>query len=190
MDIKDSNGWTIIKVDAQSKSMSLEAKKYKWLSHIYLEDYDIVLWVDAYIAPTSIAGDKLYQWFSLMKERRLSVLHRKHEVRDCIWDECDAVVEARRDTPQNVQNIRNLLHSEKMPRGLGLYDTNIMIKFNKHVQLRKISEQIMKILETYTIRDQLVVTLVYYKNHFNECSTTDLMRAFEKNGEHVRVPAF
>jgi hypothetical protein len=186
MNIREPNGWTIIKVPASSKSPQRLAKHYKWQSHIYLEDYELVVWVDAYIAPASFAGDKLYQWVTLMNERNLSILHRKHDVRDCIWDECEAVVTAKRDTPENVKKVLDLLTQEKMPYHVGLYDTNIIVKFHRLPEVRKVSDEIARLLEEYTTRDQLVVTLVYYKNNFNDFSTTDLLRAFEKTGRHIR----
>ena len=186
LNIREPNGWTIVKVPASSKVPQRLAKFYKWQSHTYLEDYDLVVWVDAYIAPASFAGDKLYQWVNLMNERGLSILHRKHDMRDCIWDECDAVVTAKRDTPENVKKVMDVLIAEKMPKHVGLYDTNIIVKFHKRPAVQKVANEITKYLEEYTTRDQLVVTLVYYKNNFNEFSTTDLLRAFEKTGHHVR----
>lgn len=79
-----------------------------------------------------------------------------------------------------------------MPRHIGLYDTNIIVKFHKRPALQKVANEITQYLEEYTIRDQLVVTYVYYKNNFNQFSTTDLMRAFEKTGHHMRktVPPY
>jgi hypothetical protein len=190
LNIPDTYGWKIVRVDPKSKSMALEAKRYKWLSHKYLEDYDIVIWTDAYLAPSLIAADKLYQWITLMKEKGVSIFHRNHESRTCIWDECDAVIQNKRDTPEHVQAIKKVLQMSNMPTNYGLYDTNIMIKFNKDTKVKRISEDIMKYLENYTTRDQLVVTLVYYVQKFAEVGTADLLRAFEKQGVHVRVPAF
>ncbi len=188
--IQEPNGWTIIHVPLDGKSPQKLAKHYKWQSHKYLEDYDIVVWVDAYISPASFAGDKLYQWITLMNERGLSVLHRKHDMRDCIWDECEAVLTAKRDTPEHVQKIREILTAEKMPRHIGLFDTNIILKFHKRPAVKKVANEIAYYLEEYTRRDQLVVTYVYYKNNFNEFSTTNLLHAFEKMGHHVRKDMF
>ena len=190
MDIQDAKGWKIVHVEPKTNSMALAAKRIKWLSHKVLEDYDIVVWIDAYLAPSIIAADKLYQWITLMKERGAVMFHRQHEKRNCIWDECDAVVKNKRDTPEHVQSVRKLLQIQNMPTQFGLYDTNIMIKFHKDKRLISISERIMHLLEQYTTRDQLIVTFVYYMQKFSEFSTADLMRAFEKTGNHVRIPAY
>jgi hypothetical protein len=190
LDIPETHGWKIVRVESKSKSMALEAKRYKWLSHKYLEDYDIVVCLDAYIAPSLIAADKLYQWVTLMKEKDAVIFHRNHEYRTCIWDECDAVIQARRDTPEHVQAIKKVLQMSNMPVNYGLYDTNIVIKFHKDIRMKRISEEIMNYLEQYTTRDQLVVTLVYYLQKFANYGTADLLRAFEKQGGHMNIPAF
>lgn len=188
--IVDPNGWTIVRVEPTSKSMALEAKRYKWLSHTYLEDYDLVVWIDAYLSPQSFAGDKLYQWIMMMKERGLSILHRKHGVRDCVWEECTAVIEHRREIPERVQAVQALYKQYSMPKHIGLFDTNILIKFHKDPQLKEVAEQIVHYCEQVTTRDQLLVTFVYHTHFYKKYDTADLQRIIEPTGQHVRSPAF
>jgi hypothetical protein len=181
-----ANGWTILPVEYTGKYPALEAKRYKWLSHEYLLDYDVVVWVDAYITPTLSMRHKLKEWILTMKEKRLYSLHRPHDTRKCIWDECDAVVKSRRDTEQNVNKVRKLLNKHSMPKGWGLFDTNILLRFHKHQIVQELGEAIFKHLSTMSIRDQLAVTFIYYSMNFRNFFVQDLFQAFEKNGTHIQ----
>ena len=113
--IKNSYGWTIVQVDYKGNEPALEAKKYKWLSHTYLEDYEIVVWMDAYIAPNHSRQELLQTWILTMKEKDVQILHKTHPERKCVWEECTAVVNSKRDTEQHVSSVRSFLQSIRMP---------------------------------------------------------------------------
>jgi len=187
--LKQIHGWTIVQVTYTGLKPALEAKRYKWLSHEVLLDYDVVVWLDAYITPKLEMRHTLKQWILTMKEKQIPILHRRHETRNCIWDECDAVVKSKRDTTDNVSKVRKLLEKHTMPKGWGLFDTNILIRFHKHQIVQTISEEIYKQLSTTSIRDQLAVTFVYYKHAYKNFYTEDLLSAFQKNGTHIRISA-
>jgi hypothetical protein len=187
-DIK-ANGWTLVKMNVGSELSNpvLEAKKYKWLSHNYLVDYDIVCWVDAYIIPNASLQCLLKQWVLNMKEKNMTILHRPHETRDCVYDECDAVIIHKRDTIEHVDKIRDILEEEHVPEHNGLVDTNIMIRFHKDKYVQKLAEEVYSLMEENTNRDQLAVPIVYYRNKFIEYEKQNLLKAFEKTGVHVRI---
>jgi len=182
-----ANGWTILPIQYEGKQSILEAKRYKWLSHEYLLDYDVVVWVDGYITPTLSMRHKLKEWVLTMKERNIYTLHRSHELRSCIWDECDAVVKSKRDTTDNVNKVRSLLKHHNMPKRWGLFDTNILIRFHKQQVVQELGEAIFNQLSTSSNRDQLSVTLQYYIHNYSRYYVEDLFQAFQKNGTHVRM---
>jgi len=187
--LKQINGWTIIQVPYTGLKPALEAKRYKWLSHEVLLDYDVVVWLDAYITPKLEMRHILKQWILNMKEKQIPIFHRPHETRNCIWDECDAVVKSKRDNAENVSKVRKLLETHNMPKGWGLFDTNILVRFHKHKIVQTLSEEIYKQLSTTSIRDQLAVTFVYYKYGYKNFYSEDLFKAFQKNGSHIRIDA-
>jgi len=183
-------GWTIVQVPMPNASPVLSAKNYKWRSHLYLSDYDLVVWMDAYLAPNPAQHQLLESWITEMIRQKQVIGHREHDARHCIYEECDAVVKSKRDTQGNVQLVRNLLQKHKMPRGAGLFDTNIVIRFHKSAIVQQVSEAIVSQLERISPRDQLAVTLQYYLFKLTQIGIFPLMNAWEKRGVHVRVPAF
>jgi len=185
--IKNPYGWTIVQVDYTGTEPALEAKKYKWLSHTYLEDYDVVVWMDAYIAPNHSRHELLQTWILTMKEKDVQILHKTHPERKCVWDECAAVVNNKRDTEHRVSSVRSFLQSIRMPKEWGLFDTCIVIKMNKNIELQLCCESIYEQLCKTSVRDQLALTPIYYKNGYTKYYSNHLMNAFEIVGNHVRI---
>jgi len=182
----DNNGWMIIPIECTQKTPALDVKYIKWMSHKVLEDYDVVVWLDAYIAPSSRAGDQLEKWTLELVDKEKSIAHRPHAERNCVWEECDAVIKAKRDTNTNVEGLKRRITDLKMPKQFGLFDTNVMIKLHKNLECQKISEAIFDNLKIDTVRDQLVVTPTYYREKFTAFAKINLLSVFEKTGKHVR----
>lgn len=183
--IHDSKGWTIVRVDMPTISGALEAKRYKWQTLEMLGEYEIVVWVDGYIAPSVSSRQLLERWITSMKETGHSMLLRPHDQRVCIWDECEAVIQAKRDTPLNVERVRTKLKQADMPKNWGLFDTNCMILFHREPACRRITDAVWNQLQTISVRDQLALPLVLYEQQATAFKTETLLRAFEKTGQHI-----
>jgi hypothetical protein len=183
-----ANGWTIIQLPMQQTTPVLQAKYVKWNSHKLLEDYDVAIWLDAYLAPNLSSTNLLQQWIPQAYTAKAAVIHRKHDARNCVWDECKAVVDAKRDTPEHVEALKRRLTAAQMPKQFGLFDTNMMIKFHKQKVCQEISEAIWSSLQVDTHRDQLVVTPTYYTKGFKAFATLPLQQAFDRSGTHIRNP--
>ncbi len=188
MDLK-ANGWTILYMPIQQKNAILQAKYVKWNSHTLLEDYDVAVWMDAYLAPNAASYTLLPQWISQAYTSKIAIIHRRHDIRTCVWDECKAVLEGKRDTPEHVAAVRTRLQSTNMPKQFGLFDTNLIVRFHKRKECQEISDAIWSALQVDTHRDQLVVTPVYYSKQFTGFATLPLQQAFDRAGVHVRIPA-
>jgi hypothetical protein len=189
LDLPETTGWRIQKVEYDGTTPTVEAKRYKWLSHIYLVDYDIVVWMDAYLGPNPSYQLIFYNWIQHMKEKSIYIMHRPHGERICIWEECKAVIKNRRDTPEHVRAVEKVLRESKMPKDWGLFDTNIIVKFNKDLKTQEVSEDIVKQIETISPRDQLAVSYIYFLKEYTTFKQQNLMNAFQPLGEHVRIPA-
>lgn len=190
VDLPNVLGWTIVRVDMPFQNTSLSSKYYKWLSHLFLEDYDVVVWTDAYLVPDSTKMNLVQEWITQMYLQNKTIGHHVHAERNCIYDECDAVVKGKRDTPANVDKVRNLLRKSNMPKQKGLFDSNIVIKFHKDLAVQAICKDIFNQLKDYSNRDQLAITYQYYIHKFTQLAIFPLMEAWQKRGIHVRVPAF
>ena len=189
LNLPPQKGWQIVKISLDEINPVFQAKRVKWLSHEYLSDYDVVVWMDAYIAPNPMFSEVLKQWVLDMQERNIRILHRPHEIRNCIYEECDAVVANKRDTKENVSKVLTQLKDLRFPKNWGLFDTNILFKFHKDASVQDISEAVYKQMQQTSYRDQLAVPLVYYTNGFKEFQNQTLLRAFEKSGNHIRIAA-
>jgi hypothetical protein len=189
LNLPAQKGWQIVKIQIDEINPVLQAKRVKWLSHEYLLDYDVVVWMDGYIAPNPMFSEVLKQWVLEMQEKNIHILHRPHEVRNCVYEECEAVVVNKRDTRENVSKVLTQLKELRFPKNWGLFDTNILFKFHKDKSVQEISEAVFKQMQSTSYRDQLAVPLVYYTNGFKDFQNQTLLRAFEKSGNHVRIAA-
>jgi hypothetical protein len=187
LQIPATTGWTIVQVPYSGSTPAVEAKRIKWLSHKVLGDYDVCVWVDAYLAPTQQSAPVWARWIQTMRDSNIRICHRTHAERKCIWQECDAVVKSKRDTEANVAKVRQVLHAAKMPEGWGLFDTNVMIRFHKDKALQAVSEAIFKQVSTISTRDQLAVTVQYYTMGFNAYQTQPLGNVVNRTGNHIRI---
>ena len=183
----ESPVWKCIKVERNFTNPVLDAKYVKWMSHDFVEDYDVVIWLDAYISPNPLQ-DKLFEsWVMDMYNNNIQIGHRRHGERNCIWDECDAVIKSKRDTKEHVELVRNRLKKASMPKGWGLFDTNIVIKFHKDNYVKDISQKIFGILEQDSYRDQLTIPYIYYLNNYTSYKEYSLLEACLKTGIHIRI---
>ena len=183
--IHDSKGWTIVRLDLTTNQPALEAKRIKWRTIDHLPEYEIVVWVDGYIAPDPSVRQLLERWIVGMKETGHSMVFRPHDQRVCIWEECEAVIEAKRETPLNVEKVKTKLKQANMPTDWGLFDTNCMILFHRDTACRRVTEAVWNQLQTTSVRDQLALPLVLYEQKATAFKTETLMRAFAKTGQHV-----
>lgn len=181
-------GWRIVKVNAPESAHPAQiSKTIKWQSYKYLSDQDVVVWVDAQMSPSVIAEDQMKKILPQMIQNQISILHRPHTERKCIQDECDAVLESRRDTPEHVEAVRDLLKKIKMPTQWGLFDTNCMVRFHKNPEVQAIGDMMGSQLGKVTIRDQLLVTLVQQMRGFQEFrQDSTLGSVIQKIGNHMR----
>jgi hypothetical protein len=181
-----ANGWTIIEYPMDQATPVLQSKFVKWNSHTLLEDYDVAVWIDAYLSPNLSSTNLLQQWIPQAYTAKASIIHRKHDARNCVWDECKAVVESKRDTPEHVEALKQRLLTVNMPKQFGLFDTNMMIRFHKLKACQDISDAVWSSLQIDTHRDQLVVTPVYFTKGFKTYATVSLQQAFDRSGTHIR----
>lgn len=178
--IHDSRGWTIVRVEMPTGSAALDVKRYKWRSIDHLPEYEVVVWVDGTITPNANTSPLIERWVTNMKETGHGMSFRPHEQRVCVWDECEAVIEAKQDSPLHVEKVRTKLKQIHMPKNWGLFDTNCMILFHRDATCRKVTEAVWNQLQTTSICDQLALPLVLVEQNIASFKTETLMRAFTK----------
>lgn len=186
-----SDVWDIVYVQPTEKTAVLNAKRMKWITdNEHLRDYDVVVWMDAYMIPNARSAERLKQHLVDMWNQETMILHRQHKERKCVYDECTAVITHRRDTPERVALVKQMLDAIRMPKNWGLFDSNILCKFHKYSTLKTICGLIWQQIRTISPRDQLAITPVYYAQQFVKFTTRDLLDMFTPSGKHERHPAF
>lgn len=157
-----SDYWTIRKIDMPASNPVLSAKSIKWLSHKYLSEYEIVFWLDAYISFDPSKEFLLQSYLVNLQRYTIPMLITKHPARSCVYDECNKVLEYKRDTIDHVNTVREYLHSISMPHNYGLYETKCILKLNKNESVINICTNVMNLLLTHSQRDQLLLTPVLF----------------------------
>ena len=150
------------------------ARWHKTHPHVLFPEYKLSIWIDSNI---NILSRKLVK----IAKTNKNLLVPYHFTRDCIYDECKAVIDCKKDSPENVEKILNFLKKEHMPTHYGLNETNILIRHHGDAFIQKIMEEWWYFIENYTRRDQLSFSYILWKNGidikdiaFNNCRLDNL----------------
>jgi len=155
----DSEIWDIRIVDVVESSPRREARKYKILSHKYI-DTPISLWID---------GSRL------IKENPLHLIRSglkisdfvtcEHRQRNCIYDEATKCISVNKGNPILIQEQVERYREEDYPENNGLINSTIV--------LRRITPVIIKLEDDWwneikngCVRDQVSFNYVAWKNNF------------------------
>ncbi len=126
--------------------------------HEILQKYDCSLYVDANI---SIASERL---FKVCEKSEKHMLIPRHPDRECIYDECKAVYDVKKDTSNAVFDVMHLLCNSGYPRDMGLCENKVIWRKHNEKNIKKIDTQWWKAFTKYSKRDQLTLGYVLWLN--------------------------
>jgi hypothetical protein len=174
LDLK-SDSWTVKKIALPDPDYVISAKTVKWLSHEYLPEYDIVCWIDAYCKINNDTESILAATVKKLQNSKTEVplFIKKHPVRDCIYDEVGACVAKHKISLDMYYKVSKFLKEHHMPRHYGLFETNLILKYNNDPGVIRICKDIIHYIKTLTYRDQLVLTYVLFKNKISHLENID-----------------
>lgn len=154
-----SNIWEILPIPTELCGLSNVKKQrlLKIMPHRYLPYYDECIWVDGNI--TIQCNLDVFKT-NFCKGDICTV---KHPERDCIYDECDAVLKHTKDTVENVEEIRMKLKDLGYPKHNGLGETGLMYRKNNDGVKRLCDEWGLQMLINSTHRDQLTFNYAAWK---------------------------
>ncbi|ARF11461.1 hypothetical protein Klosneuvirus_1_318 [Klosneuvirus KNV1] len=181
-----NTGWTPISKPIVHNSAVYSAKCYKWLAHQHIVNYDIAIYVDAYLSPK-----KDINWQDYIDKLNSNVANNgiillKHPVRNCIYKECEIIYKYRKDKIENMQKVINFLKNEGMPEAYGLYECGLFIRHLKNKDFNRLCEELFVLMLRYTYRDQALLSYVFWKNQvkINAEFTRDFYFVSGKMGDH------
>lgn len=160
----NNSGWTCVYKDLVNEHPIYTAKHYKWLSHKYLLDYDIAIYVDAYMSPSQNKN-----WDNYCDKLKLDNAHdgmitMKHSSRKCIYDECAAIQKHKKDTKEHMENTIKFLENENMPKNYGLPELGVFMRHLKNDKLNILCEELFSLMLKFTYRDQALMSYVFWKH--------------------------
>jgi hypothetical protein len=125
------------------------ARCLKILPHLFLNDYDVSVWVDGAI---EVLGN-INELVSLKLKNNFAI--PKHPDRLCVYDEGLKVVEMNKDKKEIVNNQLHIYKGMNYPEKFGLVQSNVIIRNHNEEEVIKLCELWWNELLRHSKRDQL-----------------------------------
>ena len=162
--------WNIKVVDEIDMPPNLMNRKYKWLPHNYLKEYEISIYIDSNIVLLQNPIQLVEKYFT---QNCLMVLP-KHPLRSCIYEEAIACVERNKVRISSLLKQIRFYKKEKFPNKFGLGENNILFRKHKNQKVIHLMENLWTELNKWdTKRDQLSFFYLIWKNQFKDIVLMD-----------------
>jgi len=119
-----SDFWNIIRITNKSIHQVKLARKIKILSYLYVSKYDLSVWVDGNI---QINCD-LDQFIKEKCFGLETISLMKHPERNCLYDEGDACIKLKKDSPEIIIDQVCDYIDKKFPKKWGLFQTGVIVR--------------------------------------------------------------
>lgn len=188
-------GWTIKPLKYKKMDGIRNARWHKIHPEQLFPEYDYSIWIDGNL---DVLNDSLFKKFDKLKRKHEIILAYKHPLRDCIYDEADAVLTLKKDFPEIVHKHIDFLRSEKFPEHYGLDETGILIRNHTNEKYKGVADIWWQMINKYSRRDQLSFRYALWKNNMTinrslqgndtictECGIGKIIH--EKNGRTIQA---
>lgn len=152
--------WHIKALQYTANNPQLTGRWHKIHPHVLLTEYDQCLYLDGNI---NILSPYL---FELVKEKQNQYILGQfiHPVRDCIYEEILACLGGKKEKKANLEKVKNLLLQSQFPSHFGLSETGILFRKHNNLLCIKIMDEWWSMLENYSVRDQISLMYILWKN--------------------------
>lgn len=179
-----NTGWTrIIQIEHLFDNPILSAKTIKWQSHKYLPEYDIVIWLDAYLSPSTVTSSLWYDHINLVQNPKVDIIISKHPKRICTYIEAQEVIKLGKDSAEKVNVNIERLQNDGYPTDHGLFNTVSFIRKNHITYLNDIFDEMLNFMYVASHRDQLIVNYMFWKYNVTNLLCYDLLELMDKSGK-------
>lgn len=161
--VKADPCWTIKVVQKTHENDGVSNRFYKWLSHKIFPEYDNVVYFDSKVILKYDLNYVINNYIQQMKTNNKIGIFFNHPRTSCIYKETIEVVQQKRETQANCDNMMKLLREKQFPENIGLTENNIFIRNNKNATLNKAFEELYYIIHNMIKRDQLVFMYILWK---------------------------
>lgn len=142
--------WQVRVVPAAFVDPQMDARRIKVLSHLFLHDYDVSVWVDGNFTVETLSRD-----FIIDMVNRAPVALCRHQFRNCIFDEAVEIMSRQLDAATPVLNQIQYYQARQFPAQLGLHATGFMVRNHRDQHTLKMNMRWWELLSTFSKRDQL-----------------------------------
>jgi hypothetical protein len=143
-----SSHWKFVYVENSLLDPHRLAKTFKHLPHAYLSEYDRSLYIDNTVR-LKLKPSDIFSSFS----ETLVLL--RHPLRDCVYDEADAVIKAEYDDPVRINEQMNFYRSLGYPVHNGLNSCTFLLRNHNDPAMRNVNVEWHRQVLKYSKRDQL-----------------------------------
>jgi len=140
-EFKDSKGWIIKKVESDNELK--DSRKYKWLSHKFLPEYDLVCYIDASM--------------SLVKEPPNGPVWFTHPTRRKVLEEAQTLISLKRGSEEDIVRQMRFYTEKRFNDKFGLYANGFFVRSNRNEAINYLHEKTWEIIDKYSARDQLAL---------------------------------
>lgn len=149
-DFNAPSPWQVRVVPAVFKDPQVDARRLKILSHLFLPEYDITVWIDG-----NFTLEKLTSELVIDVASRAPVALCKHQFRHCIYDEAAEILKRGIDASTPVLRQIQYYQARQFPAKFGLHATSFLIRNHQDSQVIKMNMRWWELLSINSKRDQL-----------------------------------
>lgn len=161
--IKDHPVWQFRPTLYFNADQTRIARYYKLHPHIYFQDYDIAVWVDANILIRKNFKQQLDKF--LEGDQPLGIF--THYSRDCTYEEAIECIDSEKDETDTILRQIGQYTEEGFPRNFGLPETNMVISRPNDQRAQAVFNTWWLELDNGSKRDQLAIMYALWKNQTN-----------------------
>ena len=159
-----NRSWEIRPLKHKAADPQRTQRWHKIFAYKLLPEYNESLYVDGNI---EFLNESVFRDVDRMKESDTVFASAPHPSRDCIYDEAEACITLKKDKKNIINKQINLIKKDKFPAHYGMFENGIMYRQHNNDELKKIMREWWWWIENYSVRDQLSLTYVLWKNNFN-----------------------
>ncbi|WP_175574446.1 glycosyltransferase domain-containing protein [Algoriphagus marinus] len=154
-----SKVWDIRLVFAENRS-SLELNRmYKILPHLYLQQYEMSIYIDSNI----VIKEKASKLFLQLTESKYKFVLSKHFERNCIYQEAQIIIKSKKEKANTVNLQMKGYQEEGFPKEFGLTENGLLFRRHLDPQIIESMELWWREFSNKSKRDQLSLMYVLWK---------------------------
>ena len=152
--------WQVRVVPSIFKDPQVDARRIKVLSHLFLADYDITVWIDGNFTLQKLSAELVYDIAS-----RTPVALCKHQFRHCIYEEAAEILKRGIDASTPVVKQIQYYQARQFPAKFGLHATGFLVRNHRDSHTIKMNMRWWELLSTNSKRDQLSFDYVRWETN-------------------------